>query len=127
MIILCDLHSTLLNENEQINDVVADCLRGYAEQKYKICLITAAKLNQQDYEKITGLLKKNKITFINSFYYNDIDTDTDDDVEIKEVLLNKILALGESISLAIDNRKDVCKMYRSHKIDTMRFKESDND
>jgi hydroxymethylpyrimidine pyrophosphatase-like HAD family hydrolase len=125
MMILCDLHGTLLNENEQINDVVADCLRGFAYRKYDICLITAANLHPLDKAKIENLLKVACLPWDNIYSPNE---ESKDDVKTKETLLNQIIkSYGDPISLAIDNRKDVCKMYRKHRIDTMRFKESDYD
>ena len=129
MLILCDIHSTLFDsDTNRVNLAVVSVLKGL-QSNHEICLITARVMNlTQKNAMIEQLKKSEKLTVKNIYCPTATEADKADDIKIKQFLLNKIMEERlEPILTAIDNRKDVCKMYRHHNIDSFRFKASEGD
>lgn len=121
-IILCDIHQTLLNERQLLNESVALLLKALGSQaNIKVCLVTASTLDNNERIKLENYFNKKGLHF--EIFSNRLGN-VEDDEEIKVDLLNQVKGSypNEDIILALDNKKEIAKMYRHHGIDSMRFK-----
>ena len=121
-IILCDIHKTLLDEEENLNDSMVFILRSFSMSAITlICMVTASTLS---IVQTADIKKRINERGINAQVFSNRLGDHADDVEIKIDLLTQIKDTypNADVLLAIDNNKDICKMYKKHGIDTLRFK-----
>ena len=121
-IILCDIHKTLLDEEKNLNNSIVFALRSFSiSPTTLICMVTASTLSLIE---ITDLKKRINERGINAQIFSNRLGLNADDVDIKEDLLKQVKETypNADVFLALDNNKNICKLYRKSGIDTLRFK-----
>lgn len=120
--ILIDIHNTLLNKDGSIDDYMLMLCR-VLHKHYTVGLITASYYADDEMMR-TELA--NVIDFYGTaydkIYYNNVDKKYDD-AEIKRIIYTRNIESVVAVEFVIDNNKDVCKMFRSMGIRTLRYKQ----
>lgn len=114
--IIVDIHKTLLNHDNAINQNIYDIVK-LLKTDYYICLVTS-----HEYNSIASMHKSIEplIHIYDYVYYNIYNLKND--IDVKNKIYKTLIEPKLNIKMIIDNNKEVLKMFRQLGIDTLRFK-----
>lgn len=120
--ILFDMHGTLVDKKNKINESLVTFIKALSK-KYYICFFTA-KYYKNDAE--FKLDTQNIRYLADGVYYNNFYNSDKNDVAVKKKIYFDQIAQIYDIEFLIDNNKKVVKYFAKKGINTMRYKNGEN-